>query len=450
MTPTVPIDACAGTPTNADGFSSKTALPAAEQGLLFEQLLWSALGLVEATGESQPSSPPVDSPAPDEQKPPTAEEMVQMALWLGYPVPVEHPLPSLVSVADDGHSAPSSSLTQVALLQQATADFPVPAQATAPSGLTEGQQVSGRQPLPQAVPVAEGTEALLPSQPADHPTAVASPSRGLFWLPYENMAEPSKPPAMEEPTALEMPRLLEGVTGKSEAPVEISPTTAGTPPPAAAPAQASSTSQFQNSNTLGQPNVPLASPAGARPQTKRNIAQSEDNALSPAQPEVSAAHLAPNAQMAAVTGQTGEPATSPEVSPAEVVRQVVLQLEEVTRGQGTNRVTIQLEPDHLGTLHVTLSVVDDTVHARIIAASHTVRQILESHSSLLQQALQERGLQLGALQVSVQGEGRHFPLYQSHTVAPLVGSGSLLEGTAPTTSERSIWYATLGSVNLLV
>jgi len=84
-----------------------------------------------------------------------------------------------------------------------------------------------------------------------------------------------------------------------------------------------------------------------------------------------------------------------------------------------------------------------------VADNHAVRQMLESNSSLLQQALQERGLQLGALQVSVQGDGRQFLLHQPYTPLPSARGWLEAESAMPAISEASLGRATPGSVNLL-
>jgi len=138
----------------------------------------------------------------------------------------------------------------------------------------------------------------------------------------------------------------------------------------------------------------------------------------------------------------------PEVSPVEVVRQVARQIETLTSQRSTSSVTLQLEPEHLGRLRVTISLNDGAIHTHIVADNHAVRQMLESNSSLLQQALQERGLQLGALQVSVQGDGRQFPLHQPYTSPP---RGGWLESDAVihAANEASFVRTTPGGINLL-
>jgi len=129
---------------------------------------------------------------------------------------------------------------------------------------------------------------------------------------------------------------------------------------------------------------------------------------------------------------------------------VARQIESLTSGRGASSVTLQLEPEHLGRLRVTISLNEGTVHARIVAESPLVRQMLENHSSLLHQALQERGLQLGALQVFVQGEGRQFLTYHAYA-APTTGRGWLrTEDTAPAPGEGNLWLPRTAGVNLLV
>jgi hypothetical protein len=132
-----------------------------------------------------------------------------------------------------------------------------------------------------------------------------------------------------------------------------------------------------------------------------------------------------------------------------VVRQVTQQVETMVSGHRTSSVTLQLEPEHLGKLRVTISISEGAIHTHIVADNHAVRQVLESHSALLQQALQERGLQLGALQVSVQGDGRQFLWHQPHTPPPSA-MGWLEAEAVRNTTEASLGHTTPGGINLLV
>lgn len=67
--------------------------------------------------------------------------------------------------------------------------------------------------------------------------------------------------------------------------------------------------------------------------------------------------------------------------------------------QGTTEARVQLKPEHLGALNITLKVVQNQVTATIQADVAAVRQWIESHEASLRQALSEQGLELAKLVV---------------------------------------------------
>jgi len=83
----------------------------------------------------------------------------------------------------------------------------------------------------------------------------------------------------------------------------------------------------------------------------------------------------------------------------------VLQLAERIRFQlqdGKGEIRIQLKPDSLGRLEIRAESSLNGVVARIFAESNAVKNYLESNLHLLQQTLQEQGLKIDRIQVSVQ------------------------------------------------
>jgi flagellar hook-length control protein FliK len=68
--------------------------------------------------------------------------------------------------------------------------------------------------------------------------------------------------------------------------------------------------------------------------------------------------------------------------------------------QGTTEARVQLKPEHLGALNITLKVEQNQVTATIQAEVGAVRQWIESHESSLRQALSEQGLHLAKLVVN--------------------------------------------------
>lgn len=73
---------------------------------------------------------------------------------------------------------------------------------------------------------------------------------------------------------------------------------------------------------------------------------------------------------------------------------------------GGGRVKILLHPPHLGALRIEVAVRDGVVFARMETDSQSARHSLQQHSNDLRQSLEDQGLTLGRMSVSVsQGEG---------------------------------------------
>jgi len=72
--------------------------------------------------------------------------------------------------------------------------------------------------------------------------------------------------------------------------------------------------------------------------------------------------------------------------------------------QGTTEARVQLRPEHLGALNITLRVEQNQVTATIQADVAAVRAWIESHEASLRQALSEQGLHLAKLVVHEDGQ----------------------------------------------
>jgi len=72
--------------------------------------------------------------------------------------------------------------------------------------------------------------------------------------------------------------------------------------------------------------------------------------------------------------------------------------------QGTTEARVQLKPEHLGALNITLRVEQNQVTATIQADVPAVRSWIESHEASLRQALSEQGLHLAKLVVHEDGQ----------------------------------------------
>lgn len=94
--------------------------------------------------------------------------------------------------------------------------------------------------------------------------------------------------------------------------------------------------------------------------------------------------------------------------PEHVARQVVRSLYMQWR-DGAGEARVQLHPEHLG--HVTLSLKLDqgAVTATVVAETETAQRWIEGHRELLQQSLGEQGLKLDRLLVTTSREGHREP-----------------------------------------
>ena len=401
----------------------------------------------------------VDAPVPAEvrvhappegENAPTPAEMAQMANWLSLPVLWTPPSVPAVS-SDTGQTAQPAGLRS-----DSVADKPVrmervisgegvsvsaslAAMAASPHELvSETEAFAGGLPLVtrNATGIASSTaEASLP-EPAE-----ASPNSALL---QDEVAMSAYQKTAEASLAVETPP---SQTGWREASPRGSDSAAETSTSSPTAYRAAATSapkgEVEAFPSLGVRHEQTSQPTTSRFKVK---VSGGPGAVQQAEGQVS---ISPSGQVAANTfPQEGVVATPPENSASEWVRQLTEKMETLSKQQEQGRVTLQLEPEHLGRLRVTVSLREGAIHTHIVADNHTVRQMLENNSSLLQQALQQRGLQLGALQVSVQGDGRQFQLHQPYT-PPRRGGWLEADAAIRAAHESSFVHATSGGINLL-
>ena len=107
----------------------------------------------------------------------------------------------------------------------------------------------------------------------------------------------------------------------------------------------------------------------------------------------------------AITGAAGNAAyTNAAPRGEEAVLPQIVQSIRLHAVQGTTEARVQLKPEHLGALNITLKVEQNQVTATIQADVAAVRAWIESHESSLRQALSEQGLQLAKLVVHEDGQ----------------------------------------------
>jgi hypothetical protein len=396
-----------------------------------------------------PAEVRIDAPLEGENAP-TPAEMAQMANWLSLPVLWTPPSVPAVS-SDTGQTAQPAGLRS-----DSVADKPVrmervisgegvsvsaslAAMTASPHELvSETEAFAGGLPLVtrNATGIASSTaEASLP-EPAE-----ASPNSALL---QDEVAMSAYQKTAEASLAVETPP---SQTGWREASPRGSDSAAETSTSSPTAYRAAATSapkgEVEAFPSLGVRHEQTSQPTTSRFKVK---VSGGPGAVQQAEGQVS---ISPSGQVAANTfPQEGVVATPPETSASEWVRQLTEKMETLSKQQEQGRVTLQLEPEHLGRLRVTVSLREGAIHTHIVADNHTVRQMLENNSSLLQQALQQRGLQLGALQVSVQGDGRQFLLHQPYT-PPRRGGWLEADAAIRAAHESSFVHATSGGINLL-
>jgi flagellar hook-length control protein FliK len=88
----------------------------------------------------------------------------------------------------------------------------------------------------------------------------------------------------------------------------------------------------------------------------------------------------------------------------ETVLPQIVQSIRLQAVQGVSEARVQLKPEHLGNLNITLKVEHNQVTATIQADVAAVRQWIESHEASLRQSLSEQGLELARLEVHPDGQ----------------------------------------------
>jgi hypothetical protein len=101
------------------------------------------------------------------------------------------------------------------------------------------------------------------------------------------------------------------------------------------------------------------------------------------------------------------------VSKSELFTQIV-EKAKVMVSQGNSEMEISLKPDNLGKLQLKISLENHLVTAKFVAESDQVKQILESNLVQLRNSLQEQGIQVENLMVSVGQDGNGAESFQQH------------------------------------
>ncbi|HBF36640.1 MAG TPA: hypothetical protein DDW50_04900 [Firmicutes bacterium] len=99
--------------------------------------------------------------------------------------------------------------------------------------------------------------------------------------------------------------------------------------------------------------------------------------------------------------------TSEPIKKDDLFAQIV-EKAKVSLNHGNGEMEVNLKPDHLGKLHLKISVENQLVTAKFVAESQQVKEIIETNLNQLRRNLQDNGIQVDQLMVSVgqqQNEG---------------------------------------------
>ncbi|ABA88435.1 flagellar hook-length control protein FliK [Syntrophotalea carbinolica DSM 2380] len=90
--------------------------------------------------------------------------------------------------------------------------------------------------------------------------------------------------------------------------------------------------------------------------------------------------------------------------PEQQVMEQVIQRSSLKELEGKRQLTVELHPEELGQVKLNLTQDNDRMQLHLQAHSSEVRDILEKHLPRLQEALQQQGLRLETIQVSVDAQ----------------------------------------------
>jgi hypothetical protein len=122
------------------------------------------------------------------------------------------------------------------------------------------------------------------------------------------------------------------------------------------------------------------------------------------------------------------------------VEQIIQKLETMQSVQGEQRITLHLQPEHLGDLYVSIAIEKDHISAHILAESRIVQQAVVESKEQLRTALAQRGFILDGLDVSLNhgGAERRFPSPLPEPYLHALFSGRPIRMREPATSVQLI------------
>ena len=102
----------------------------------------------------------------------------------------------------------------------------------------------------------------------------------------------------------------------------------------------------------------------------------------------------------ASTGETVQTVQTTYVDVQDILRQVS-EFTRVTVTRNISTIEMQLNPEHLGKLFMQLSSKEGVITAQLVAQNEAVRQALESQMNVLKENMNEQGMKVEAVEVTV-------------------------------------------------
>lgn len=114
--------------------------------------------------------------------------------------------------------------------------------------------------------------------------------------------------------------------------------------------------------------------------------------------------------------------TEVQIPEKDVIKQVVSKM-EFKLSEGKNEVTVQLKPEILGNLKMDIEVEKGTITAKILVDNYRTKEILENNIGILQNKIEENGMEIKTVEVSVgnnadfekENQERQFENFNRHT-----------------------------------
>lgn len=146
-------------------------------------------------------------------------------------------------------------------------------------------------------------------------------------------------------------------------------------------------------------------PAGEAPQSQT---QADDNGDSTAAPLMTAQNALP-LESAPVEGQF-QPQAAQAVSQQDMVDNITRMVDSITTAaeQGKAEMQVDLKPEYLGKLSISLVMDSEGLHAQIKAADLAAKSLIQTELPALQEMLRERGLPMAKVEVTYQAPTFNF------------------------------------------